>query len=722
MLNRYNDCKFVTTVARSILLRRGALVMFMATVLMARLAAAAPAAPQGPRKPFDELLYGVAYYYEYMPQERLAQDIKLMKEIGINTVRIAESTWGYMEPRDGVFNTAYLTTVLDAMHAAGIRVIVGTPTYAIPPWLAKKHPDIFVETRRQRAQYGTRQNMDITHPGYLFHAERVIRKMMAVVAKHPAVIGYQIDNETKQYDNWNANVQRQFVQHLKQKWRTPEAMNRAYGLHYWSNTVGSWADMPSTIGAVNASLTGEFEKFQRLLVTRFLAWQAKIVRSYARADQFLTQNFDADWRNGTFGISPSVDHFEASRSLDVVGIDIYNQRQDALTGSTIAMLGDLSRSNKDGQNYLVLETNGQSTLSSAVQRLPYPGQLRLEAFSHIASGANMVAYWPWHSIHNSVETYWKGLLSHDMEPNATTREATRIASEFKRLSPALVNLKKRNEVAIYFSNEALTALKNFPFSYSVSYNDLLGMMHGELYKMNVECDFVDHTKTDLTQYRLILVPALYSASKEETDRLNAFVAAGGQVLYTFKSGFTDENIQVHQTRQPAPIREQVGLSYQQFTNLDERGIGLKMTKLAVGAEAARMYHWIELVTPEGAEVWARYDHPHWGDYAAIAHHKRPKGGATYLAGYPSPPLMKAVLERLVALAGVTPSSSTSKFPVIVRRGTNAAGRSITFAFNYSDKPARYVHRGNGRELLSGGTVVSGKPLDLPAWDLVIVEE
>lgn len=687
------------------------------------LAQPTPPKPAPAAKPFSELLYGVAYYYEYMPEERLAEDIRLMKEIGINTVRISESTWGYFEPEDGVFNTGYLTRVLDEMHAAGIKVIIGTPTYAVPPWLAKKHPEILIETRKGKQRYGARQIMDITHPVYLFHSERVIRKLMEVAAKHPSVIGYQLDNETKQYDNWNENVQVQFVKHLKAKFATPQEMSRAFGLHYWSNSVAAWEDMPSTIGAVNGSLTSEFEKFQRLLVTRFLAWQAKIVREYARPDQFLTQNFDADWRNGSFGINPFVDHFEASRSIDVCGIDIYHPTQDALTGMTIAMLGDLSRSNKDGANYLVLETSAQSTLNSAMQRLHFPGQLRQQAFSHLASGANMVAYWPWHSIHNSVETYWKGLLSHDMEHNATTREATRIAQEFKRLSPSLANLKKENEVAVYFSNEALTALTYFGFSYTVGYNDLLMMLYEELYRMNVECDFVDHTKTDLSRYKLIVVPALYAASKEETDRLNAFVANGGHVVYTFKSCFVDENVQVHRSRQPAPIRTQVGAWFQQFTNLEAPGIPLKSDALSLPADALRMQHWIELLMPEGAEVWARYDHPHWGQYAAITHHRSGKGAATYIGGYPTPQLARAVLKKAVEAAEVRQPDRGAEFPIIARHGTTQKGRPLHYVFNYSAAPVRYRYaHGNGRELFSGKSIARGAEVEIPAWDLIIVEE
>ena len=174
-------------------------------------------------------------------------------------------------------------------------------------------------------------------------------------------------------------------------------------------------------GTVNGSLGAEFEKFQRTLVDDFLAWQADIVREYKREDQFITHNFDFEWRGHSFGVQPEVNHYHAARALTIAGVDIYHPSQDELTGAEIAFGGDMTRSLKQ-DNYLMIETQAQGWPGWT----PYKGQLRLQAYSHLASGANSVMYWHWHSIHNSMETYWKGLLGHDFQENATYREACMI--------------------------------------------------------------------------------------------------------------------------------------------------------------------------------------------------------------------------------------------------------------------------------------------------------
>nr|WP_252515521.1 beta-galactosidase [Pantoea bituminis] len=379
----------------------------------------------------EKIWFGTAYYREYLPEERLEKDIAMMKAAGINYVRIAESTWSTYEPQEGEFDFSSVITVLDRMHANDISVIIGTPTYAVPAWLAKRYPEVLATTPQGQNKYGPRQKMDIASPVYRYYAERIIRQLLEATAAHPAVIGFQVDNETKYYETSGHHIQVAFVKSLRKKFNDDlVSLNRAFGLDYWSNRVDAWEDFPSVEGTINASLGAEFKAFQRQLVIDFLSWQVELVKQYRSASQFITHNFDFDWRNWSFGLRAEVDHFATSRLLDVTGVDVYHPGQSRLTGAEIAFTGDIARTTKD-QNYFVLETQAQAFKDWT----PYPGQLRLQAFSHIANGALMVGYWHWHSIHNSWETYWKGLLSHDLLPNPVYDEACGIGNSLERLSP-----------------------------------------------------------------------------------------------------------------------------------------------------------------------------------------------------------------------------------------------------------------------------------------------
>lgn len=672
----------------------------------------------------NNLMFGVAYYDEYMPYDRLTKDISMMKEAGINVVRIAESTWSTVEPQDNVFNFYHIDRVLHAMHAAGIKVIIGTPTYAVPAWLVKKYPSILATTSKGRNLYGARQNMDITNLHFKFHAERVIRKIVAHVKDHPAIIGYQVDNETKHYNTAGENVQKLFVNYMRGKFGTLDSVNNSFGLDYWSNRINDWADFPSVNGTINASLKAEFEKFQRKLVIDYLAWQTKIVKSYAKPHQFVTQNFDLEWRGYSYGVQPDVDHFASAQPLDIAGIDIYHPTQDLLTGIEISFGGDIARSMKRGQNYFVIETEAQGF----PQWVPYLGQLRLQAFSHLASGANMVSYWHWHSIHNSAETYWKGLLSHDFMPNPTYDESKTIGADFKRLGFKLSNLSKNNQVAILFSNEALSAFNAFSFGWGAkeNYNDIVRPIYDALYRMNVEVDFIDPSidfsngEGAFGKYKMIIVPALYAASDKLLLKLNQFVKNGGHVIYTFKSGFSDENVKVRSSVQPGIIHEACGVTYSQFTipvNVSLRSDVLEFTN-----SQSKVHTWMELLTPGTAKVLAYYQHPEWGNYAAITENKFGDGFATYVGCMLNTETWEPILKQALKSSNLLLPEHNYHYPVILKSGTNNEGNTIRYFFNYSSSKVNFEYLfSDGKELMDGSHISKGQEIILSPWGFKIIE-
>ena len=670
-----------------------------------------------------ELFYGAAYYDEYMPYDRLDKDVEMMKKAGINTVRIAESTWSTCEPQPGVFDFFHVERVMDAMEAAGINVIIGTPTYAVPTWMVKAHPDVLATTVKGRGIYGARQIMDITHPVYLFYAERVIRELMKRTAHRKCVIGFQLDNETKYYGTAGKNVQEQFVKYLREKFHDDlDALNYEFGLDYWSNRINAWEDFPDVRGTINGSLGAEFEKFQRTLVDKFLSWQADIVNEYRREEQFVTHNLDFEWRGYSYGIQPYVNHLHASQCLTIAGTDIYHPTQDELTGAEIAFGGDLIRSLKQ-DNYLVIETEAQGFPGWT----PYQGQLRLQAYSHLASGANSVMYWHWHSIHNSFETYWKGLLSHDFQENASYKEACTIGNEFAKLGSHLVNLKKKNDVAVLVSNEALTALNWFRIqeqapgadAQSIYYNDVMRWMYDTLYRMNVECDFIWPESENLDQYKAIVVPALYAAPDELLIRLNQYVENGGTLIASFKTAFTNENVKVSHQVQPHILKNCLGVHYDQFTVPKNVGLTGEIISKKNSLSEAKVF--MELLTADGAEVLASYEHCNWKDYAAITRNHYGKGQAVYIGCMTDEDTLKAVYKAVLPEAGV--EIPEYHYPIIVRKGTNDLGKTIRYFLNYSavelEMPYEYK---NGEELLENTSVEKGAALQIPAWGVKIVEE
>ena len=230
------------------------------------------------------VLYGAAFYEEYMPYDRLDKDVDLMQQAGISVVRVGESTWSLWEPQDGHFDYAWMDRIIDRLHRAGIQVVLGTPTYSIPAWMYKEHPEILVtKLGGEKATFGLRQNMDISNPAFRFYSERVIRKICEHYKDNPAVIGYQLDNETGPYGTAGPAVQANFVKYLQEKFGTVDRLNKVWGLVYWGQNLNDWTELPPRDGIINPGWKLEFERYQQSLVTDFLAFQANIVNAVQTA-------------------------------------------------------------------------------------------------------------------------------------------------------------------------------------------------------------------------------------------------------------------------------------------------------------------------------------------------------------------------------------------------------------------------------------------------------
>jgi beta-galactosidase len=709
--------------------RYGLADMKTLSVLVALPLAVAQAATFAPNR-METILYGVAYYPEYMPHERLDQDVELMHKAGITVVRVGESTWSSWEPRDGDFQFAWMERVLDRMQQAGIKVILGTPTYSIPTWLYKAHPEILVThngtapplrnpyqptypSPLMPGYYGPRQNIDFLNPDFRSHAERIIRQIVSHFKNHPAVIGYQIDNETFPNGIPTPYSNQAFLERLRRKYETPDFLNRIWGLAYWGQLIDRWEDLPPRNGILNPGYKLEWENFQHDIVTEFLAWQARIVNEYKRPDQFITHDFSG-------GVHTNLDQWAIAKSLDVVAENPYYTTQKEFDGRTIWLSGDLGRSLKQ-QNYLVTETNAQTIgWDSRTQYPQYPGQLRLAVYTHLAAGANMVEYWHWSSLHYGQETYWRGVLSQDLEPNRTYAEVARVAGELKRLGARLVNLQKDNKVAILVSTDSANAISYMPFSDSVGYMSLLDQMYGALYELNFEPDFIPAGAQDFSHYKVILIPPLYSASDEVLQRVSDYVKGGGQVIMAFKSGFTNEYSTVRDTMQPGGLRAAAGIHYQEFTNLaeaerltpDPYGVGDKNTGSV----------WEEFLMPDTAEVVASFDDPYWR-FPAITRNHYGSGTLTYEGTVVSDVLQREIIRDVLKRAGLTGADQTLPAAVRVRHGRNGRNQVLHYYLNFSgaEQTFGYPYAG-GSDLLTDQRIAKGQQLTIKPWDVRIVME
>jgi len=696
-----------------------------------------------PVQPPSGVLFGAAYYAEYHREERTEADLDLMKQAGFTVIRVGESVWSTWEPRDGEFDLDWLQPVLDGAHERGIAVILGTPTYAVPPWLQTAHPEIAAERRTgERVPWGARQEVDYSHPAFLFHAERVIRAVVARYADHPAVIGYQVDNEPGMELFHNRGSFRRFVRRLKARYGDVETINREWGLTYWSHRLSDWSDLWTPDGNTLPQYDLAWRRYQADLTTEFIAWQAGIVREYVRPEQFVTTCIAYP--------RPAVADEELVEALDLTAGNPYYAMQDHLdallelepvtpwTSSGVAGLlrqADRLYSSKQSR-FLVTETDAQSIGGSSFNLPPYPGQLKQAAFAFVSRGAAMIEYWHWHTLPYGTETYWGGVLPHSLEPGRVYGEVAELGAELAAIGTTLDGYEPDADVAILWSTDSRFALEfspTFPAADGApdraSYLRIFDAFHRGVIDAGAQARIL-HTGQARAlgaaalaeRYPVLVAPALYVATDADLDLLRDYAAAGGHLVIGIRTGYGDEEARARVAVAPDRLHAAAGVHYEEFSNL-HHDVGVAADGSLTLSESAAATRWADGLITDGADVLVRYRHPRFSDFAAVTTHAHVDGRITVVGTVPSPALA-ADLVRWLVPAPIADELTTGRAPSItISSGALPDGRRAWFVFNWSGDEAAVTLARAVTDPITAENHAAATELSLAPWStLNLIDE
>ncbi|MDX6354116.1 MAG: beta-galactosidase [Streptomyces sp.] len=695
------------------------------------------------------VLFGAAYYHEYQPYERLKTDLNLMAEAHFTVIRVGESVWSTWEPENGRFDLDWLQPVLDGAHERGISVILGTPTYAVPPWLIRLYPEIAGERRTgQPIPWGARQEVDFTHPTFRFHAERVVRRVVERYADHPAVTGFQVDNEPGLELLHNSGVFQRFVDHLRHTYGDVQTLNREWGLVYWSHRLSTWADLWTPDGNVQPQYDVAWRRFQAEQTTEFIGWQADIVREYARPDQFVTTCLAYD--------RPAVEDDELTDRLDVTAGNPYYEMQDGLrlpdhgttqhhwtSSGTWALYLSADRMYSSRQEpFLVTETNAGHIGVPWDNRPAYDGQWRQAAWALVSRGARMIEYWHWHTLHFGAETYWGGVLPHSGQPGRTYRELARLGAELEAAGDLVAGLTPDADVTMVFSMPSKWLMQKYPplarpdgGPDERAYDGLFDPFYRGAFDAGLQVrvvharQLVDPTgrrpgitpEHAVRQHPVLLVPGLYLADDITLDWLKAYAEAGGHLVLAPRTAYADQEGRARTDRMPARLAEAAGVWYDEFSNLtDDLPVVAASDSLTLGDDA-RATRWVDGLRAETATVLANYEHPHFGRWPAITTREAGLGRITYVGTVPNAELAEALLAWL-SPAGTAAAWQDLPASVTATGATARDGRRIRFLHNWSGTPTTIRLPTAATDALGSDRYVAGDELRLGAWDVRLLVE
>ncbi|NUP47750.1 MAG: beta-galactosidase [Catenulispora sp.] len=690
---------------------------------------------------FSGILFGAAYYPEYQPAGTLDRDLDLMRDAGFTVIRVGESVWSTWEPREGQFELDWLEPTLDGAHARGIGVVLGTPTYAVPPWLSRLHPEIAAEPETgRRNAWGGRQEMDQSHPVYRFYAERIVRKVVARYADHPAVIGFQVDNEPGMQLPHNEHTFQHFVEWLKGRYQTVEALNEAWGLVYWSHRLSDWAELWRPDGNRQPQYQLEWRRFQSTLATDLVAWQAEVVREYSRADQFVTTciSYPRD----------QVSDDELVRSLDITagnpyyrmqsGLDWYEHvevpRQELWWHAGVWRLfewGDRAWSSAQAP-FLVTETNAYSAGGPWHNFPPYPGQLKQAALALLARGGRMVEYWHWHTLHFGAETYWGGVLPHSQQPGRIYREVSELGADLQAIGSALDGYQPDADMLMLYSTDTKWTFEFYPplgdrdgLPNLTSYEDIFDAFYRGFFETGAQIR-VQHVRQFLAtdpdelarRFPELVAPAVYVADDAVLDHLRRYADAGGHLILGIRTGYGDDLARARAEIAPARLSDAAGIHYDEYTNLvDPLSVvsGSEQFALEPGSAGEQ---WVDILQNDDAEALVRFAPNELGAGAALTTRIYGQGRISYLGTVPN-----AALSRSLARWAV-PHTAKQRWqaPEHVSVSTGATEqRAVAFITNWSAKPTDLVAPAPAVDLVSGDRYSAGDLIALGPRAALVLE-
>ncbi|MFF3493334.1 beta-galactosidase [Streptomyces sp. NPDC002795] len=676
---------------------------------------------------------GVAYYNEYLPDpSRLHTDLRLMTEAGITCIRVGESVWSTWEPRDGEFDLEWLTPVLDAAAEHGIDVVLGTPTYAIPPWLSRKHPELAVVRRDgQPVPWGARQEVDFTSDVFRGYAERIIRAVLGRHGRHPAVIGVQLDNEAGLHLIHNDHVVGRFRRWVADRYKDTDTLNREWGLTYWSHRIADWDELWAPTGNTTPAYDLAWRRFQAELTAEFIGWQAGIARELVADDTFLTTCIALQ--------RPAMDDVAVGAELDIASGNAYYLAQDGLDASRegaggqwyaddvaqLVLMADRMRATRQDA-FLVTETGAASIGPAHLTRPPYDGQLGQVAWLLAARGARLVSYWHWHSLHSGAEVHWGGVLGHDLRPGRVYEEIAGIGRQFALAAPWLADAVPEATVGLLYAHDSewMTAFEP-PLAGPgggdrASYAHVVGAFGRGALDAGLQVQYVNERQLPdagelLHRFPVLVVAGLIAAGDRTLEVLAQYARRGGRLVIGPRTGYGDDEGRLRAERAPAVLSGPAGVHYQEFAALAEP------VAVELDGESGEGSRWMDALVADDAEVLARYRHPHYGRWAAATRRTVGRGEITVVGTLLDRALMARVIAGAAGPAAVESPLTERPSTVTAHSLAGPIGR-VWVVHNWSPDPVDVRLARSVRDVLASVDHTRGGSVRLTAWGVAVWAE
>ncbi|HET7535906.1 MAG TPA: beta-galactosidase [Candidatus Didemnitutus sp.] len=641
------------------------------------------------------ILYGGDYNPEQWPEEVWAEDARLMRECGVNLVSLAIFSWAKLEPTAGHYEFGWLDRVIEKLWSHGVSVCLATATASPPAWFSRAHPESLpVDANGVRMSHGSRQHYCLNSRAYRTASAALIRKLAERYGRHPSVALWHLNNEIGCHINECCCdvCAEDFRGWLKQRHGSLEVVNEAWGTAFWSQHYATWEEIlppRATPTFRNPGQVLDYKRFMSDSMRDILTGEIAAIRSVVP---------DAKVTTNGLTFPKQTDYWAWYRHVDIAAWDAY---PDPATGLTdirgAAFCHDLFRSLRGGQPFILMEQTTSQVNWRPVNLLKAPGQMRALSYAAMARGADGVMFFQWRASRAGAEKFHGAMVPHvGTENSRVHREVRELGTELKKLGVvAGARTKARVALVVSWENRWALELESKPMAFD--YQEILFHYYFALWDLNVAVDIV-HPSGSLVGYDVVIAPALYQLTREQSDNLRAFVQRGGALVMSYFSGVADERDHIWLGGYPALLRDVLGLTVEEWQPLPAGETNA--LALPGKSRAVRCEKFCELLQLHRAQAVATYAESWFAGRAAVTAHRFGAGEACYVATQPERGWLKEFLGGLLQARRIVP-------PVKAGEGVEAAVRSgdgaeFLFVINHRATPTQVdLLDWRGADLLSG---------------------
>jgi len=626
------------------------------------------------------IVYGGDYNPEQWPRETWAEDMRLMREAGVNRVSVGIFSWAKFEPEEGRYEFAWFDEIMDLLAANGIEACLATPTASPPPWFAATYPEaVMVDAAGRQLTHGSRQGFDPSSDVYLAKALAVTEEIAKRYASHPALALWHIHNEYGCHNarSYTKAATAKFRVWLRERYSGLDGLNAAWGTAFWSQAYSSWDQVYAPLPTPTIPNPGQVLDWKRYsswrLKQNYLA-EAAVIGRYS--DKPMTTNFMT-------GSHADIDLWEFSEVVDVVSTDHYLIGADPHVN--LGFAADYARSLGAGKPWILMEHSTSAVNWQGRNRAKAPRELLRNSFQHFARGADAIMYFQWRASKQGAEKWHSGMLPHAGTDSKIWREVCELGARLGELAEVEGSTVSADTAILWdFPNRWAQEHEARPTD-ELDPQRIFDVYYAALWRAGITAD-VAEPEGDLSGYKLVVVPAVYLMSRKGAENLRRFVNGGGTVLVTPYSGIADETDTVYLGGYPGAIRDFLGVRTEEFYPLVGGTVALASGGTGtIWSEAAAA---VPIRDAAGAVVGGPEVRDTYVDGTpAWLVNRFGEGTAHYLTTFPDDATLDGIVAAAAEDAGVAPVAEAPVGVEVVRRA-HEDGRSWLFCINHTDADAK----------------------------------